>query len=65
MAAAPRYEYQFTNYSFQTTERAQSAQSSLDAMAAAGWRVHTASMNGYIEVSVLWERLVPSPKPAA
>ncbi len=65
MAAAARYEYQFTNYSFQTTERAQSAQASIDSMAAAGWRVHTASMNGYVEVSLLWERLALSSKPAA
>lgn len=46
------YEYRFEGYDFHWAEE---QQAKVDAMAQAGWRVHTASAT-YPEVSILWER---------
>jgi hypothetical protein len=46
------YEYSFQSYDFHYGDE---QQAKVDAMAKAGWRVHTASAT-YPEVAILWER---------
>jgi hypothetical protein len=57
----PHVEYYYALYQMDTPPRTERAEAELRDRAAAGWRVHTTSMEGGIYLQVLWERTAPAP----
>lgn len=57
------FQYSYAIYSFQHAEISAGSQAKMDAMAADGWRAHTAMPN-FTELAVLWERELPKAKQA-